>query len=91
MASKAQQNNRGLISMAAIALFLLPMMAAATPIETGSDVLPVEHWWQDTIMDVDKDGIQDNIWIAIDNTAYDWIDDQGRIGVNPRQHLDCHR
>ena len=38
-------------------------------------------WWDDTLMDRDKDGIQDNIWIAIDSKKYNWVDEEGRIGV----------
>ncbi|OIR23098.1 MAG: hypothetical protein BET99_00075 [Marine Group III euryarchaeote CG-Epi2] len=38
-------------------------------------------WWEDTSMDTDKDGIQDSIWLAIDSKKYNWVDDDGRIGV----------
>ena len=44
----------------------------------GEDSL---DWWEDTLMDKDKDGIQDNIWIAIDSKKHNWVDDEGRIGV----------
>ena len=70
---------RSLLAIAAIGLFILPMLAVATPIPT----VEVEDvpWWEDTLMDKDKDGIQDNIWIAIDNTQYEWVDEDGRIDV----------
>jgi len=38
-------------------------------------------WWEDTSMDTDKDGIQDSIWLAINSKKYNWVDDDGRIGV----------
>lgn len=70
---------RSLLAIAAIGLFVLPMLAAATPIpSTDFEEVP---WWEDTLMDMDKDGIQDNIWIAIDNTQYEWVDEDGRIDV----------
>ncbi len=70
---------RSLLTIAAIGLFVLPMLAAATPIpSTDFEEVP---WWEDTLMDMDKDGIQDNIWIAIDNTQYEWVDEEGRIDV----------
>ena len=70
---------RSLLAIAAIGLFVLPMLAAATPIPT-SEIEEV-HWWEDTLMDEDKDGIQDNIWIAIDLMQDDFVDEDGRIGV----------
>ncbi|MDE0708168.1 MAG: S8 family serine peptidase [Candidatus Poseidoniales archaeon] len=70
---------RSLLAIAAIGLFVLPMLAAATPVPT-TDFEEVP-WWEDTLMDMDKDGIQDNIWIAIDNTQYEWVDEEGRIDV----------
>jgi serine protease AprX len=70
---------RSLLAIAAIGLFVLPMLAAATPIPTSEiEEIP---WWEDTLMDKDKDGIQDNIWIAMDNTQYEWVDEEGRIDV----------
>tara|TARA_B100000579_G_scaffold434715_1_gene456212 strand:+ start:146 stop:1930 length:1785 start_codon:yes stop_codon:yes gene_type:complete len=40
-----------------------------------------EEWWNNTSMDLDKDGIHDAIWIAIKSEKHDWVDDNGRIGV----------
>ncbi len=81
MVGKAHKNKRALISLGAIALLLLPLIASATPIETGSDEPIVERWWDNTSMDKDKDGIHDAIWIAIDSTIHDWVDERGYIGV----------
>lgn len=81
MAVNAQQNKRALISLGAIALLLLPMIAAATPIDDSSDEPVFEHWWDNSSMDKDGDGIHDAIWIAIDSTIHDWVDERGYIGV----------
>ena len=70
---------RSLLAIAAIGLFVLPMMAAATPIPT-TEIEDVP-WWEDTLMDKDKDGIQDNIWIAIDVYPEEFIDEDNRIDV----------
>ena len=70
---------RSLLAIAAIGLFVLPMLAAATPIPTTE--IEEVHWWEDTLMDEDKDGIQDNIWIAIDLMQDEFVDEDGRIGV----------
>ena len=71
--------HRAILAIAAIGLFLLPMLAAATPIPVGqSEEVP---WWEDTLMDKDKDGIQDNIWIAIEVFPDEFIDEDDRIGI----------
>jgi subtilisin family serine protease len=71
--------HRAILAIAAIGLFLLPVLAAATPVPTGvSEEVP---WWEDTLMDKDKDGIQDNIWIAIEVFPDEFIDEGDRIGV----------
>ncbi len=73
------ERHRAILAIAAIGLFLLPMLAAATPVPVGqSDEVP---WWEDTLMDKDKDGIQDNIWIAIEIFSDEFIDEDDRIGV----------
>ena len=38
-------------------------------------------WWEETSMDLDKDGIHDAIWKAIHSTQHNWVDEEGRIGV----------
>ena len=71
--------HRAILAIAAIGLFLLPMLAAATPVPVGpSEEVP---WWEDTLMDKDKDGIQDNIWIAIEVFPDEFVDEDDRIGV----------
>ena len=70
---------RSLLAIAAIGLFVLPMMAVATPIPTAE--IEDVPWWEDTLMDKDKDGIQDNIWIAIDVYPEEFIDEDNRIDV----------
>ena len=71
--------HRAILAIAAIGLFLLPVLAAAAPVPTvESEEVP---WWEDTLMDKDKDGIQDNIWIAIEVFPDEFIDEGDRIGV----------
>ena len=71
--------HRAILAIAAIGLFLLPVLAVAAPVPTTqSEEVP---WWEDTLMDKDKDGIQDNIWIAIEVFPEEFIDEGDRIGV----------
>ena len=71
--------HRAILVIAAIGLFLLPILAVAAPVPTAqSEEAP---WWEDTLMDKDKDGIQDNIWIAIEVFPDEFIDEGDRIGV----------
>ena len=71
--------HRAILAIAAIGLFVLPVLAAAAPVPTvESEEVP---WWEDTLMDKDKDGIQDNIWIAIEVFPDEFIDEGDRIGV----------
>ena len=63
---------------------LLPLAAlGALPEESNESVLLIgaDLWWEDTTMDLDRDGIHDAIWNAIDSDLYDWVDDEGMIGV----------
>ena len=79
---RAGTRNIGLmwISLAVLAMFVLPMMGAAAPITSPTPV-EEEHWWQTTNMDKNGDKIHDAIPIAISSTQYDWVDDEGRISV----------
>ena len=71
--------HRAILVIAAIGLFLLPILAVAAPVPTAqSEEVP---WWEDTLMDKDKDGIQDNIWIAMEVFPDEFIDEGDRIGV----------
>jgi serine protease AprX len=75
----ATERTRPLIALAAIGLLLLPMLAAATPVQSPEST--VEGWWSDTSMDVDQDGIHDVIWMAIDSTQRDWVQEDGTLSV----------
>jgi len=61
-------------------MFVLPVLGAAVPISSPE---PVEDlpWWEDTIMDKNGDRIHDAIPAAINSNEYDWVDDEGRIGL----------
>ncbi|HJL59234.1 MAG TPA: hypothetical protein QF621_02675, partial [Candidatus Thalassarchaeaceae archaeon] len=67
------------LSLAVLAMFVLPVLGAAatiaTPVPDAEDV----PWWEDTIMDKNGDRIHDAIPAAIESTDYDWVDDEGRI------------
>ncbi|HJM18871.1 MAG TPA: S8 family serine peptidase [Candidatus Thalassarchaeaceae archaeon] len=69
------------LSLAVLAMFVLPVLGAAatiaTPVPDAEDV----PWWEDTIMDKNGDRIHDAIPAAIESTDYDWVDDEGRIGL----------
>ena len=69
------------LSLAVLAMFVLPVLGAAatiaTPVPDADDV----PWWEDTIMDKNGDRIHDAIPAAIESTDYDWVDDEGRIGL----------
>ena len=77
----SQNRYRAILAIAAIGLFVFPVLvaAAATPPapQTQEDV----PWWEDTLMDKDKDGIDDDIWVAIADTEYEWVDENGHIDV----------
>ena len=71
--------HRAILAIAAIGLFVLPVLASAAPVPIAEkEEVP---WWEDTLMDKDKDGIQDNIWIAIEVFPEEFIDEGDRIGV----------
>ena len=69
----------------AAALLLQPVLASGVSSQSSTQidftVQINEDWWVNTSMDKDKDGIQDNIWLAIDSKKHDWVDEYGRIGV----------
>jgi len=71
--------HRAILAIAAIGLFVLPVLASAAPVPIAEkEEVP---WWEDTLMDLDRDGIQDNIWIAIEVFPEEFIDEGDRIGV----------
>ncbi len=66
-------------------LLLQPVIASGSSTDSSGDYLSDEvahdNWWEDTNMDKNRDGIQDNIWTAIDSKKHNWVDADGRIGV----------
>ena len=71
--------HRAILAIAAIGLFVLPVLASAAPVPIAEkEEVP---WWEDTLMDKDKDGIQDNIWTAMEVFPEEFIDEGDRIGV----------
>jgi subtilisin family serine protease len=68
------------LSLAVLAMFVLPILGAEAPI-SSPDPLEDIPWWEDTIMDKNGDRIHDAIPAAIKSTDYDWVDDEGRIGL----------
>ena len=70
---------RALIASFVIAMFILQPVVA---FDNSSQVADLEeHWWENTSMDLDNDGIHDAIWLAIESKKHDWVDADGRIGV----------
>ncbi|MBN16952.1 MAG: hypothetical protein CMB37_02170 [Euryarchaeota archaeon] len=78
----SENRYRTILAIAAIGLFVFPVFIAAAA-TSPAPVQPEEEvpWWEDTLMDKDKDGIQDNIWIAMEVFEDEFIDEDGRIGV----------
>ena len=68
------------LSLGVLAMFVLPILGAAAPI-SSPELLDDIPWWEDTIMDKNGDRIHDAIPAAIISTEYDWVDDEGRIGL----------
>ncbi len=70
---------RTLVSSIIVTMFVLQSVMA---VDVSSQTMSKdEEWWNNTSMDLDKDGIHDAIWIAIKSEKHDWVDDNGRIGV----------
>ena len=78
--SKAKNIGMMWMSLAVLAMFVLPILGAEAPI-SSPDPLEDIPWWEDTIMDKNGDRIHDAIPAAIKSTDYDWVDDEGRIGL----------
>ena len=78
----SENRYRAILAIAAIGLFVFPVLvaAAATPIASPQPQEEVQ-WWEDTLMDKDKDGIDDDIWVALNNTDFEWVDEKGHIDV----------
>ena len=79
----SENRYRAILAIAAIGLFVFPVMVAAAA--TPPAVPPVQDeapWWETTNMDQDRDRIHDVIWMAIAGmSGGDWVDEDGRIGV----------
>ncbi|MEE2758432.1 MAG: S8 family serine peptidase [Candidatus Thermoplasmatota archaeon] len=78
----SENRYRAILAIAAIGLFIFPVLVATAASSPAPQKQQEEvPWWEDTLMDKDKDGIQDNIWIAIEIFEDEFIDEEGRIGV----------
>ena len=78
----SENRYRAILAIAAIGLFVFPVLVAAaatTPVTQSNEEVP---WWEDTLMDKDKDGIDDDIWVALNNTDFEWVDEKGHIKLN---------
>jgi len=77
--------SRRLAALFAMGIMLLPLVAAAVPVQAVADTAtesPTEApWWETTNMDSDGDGVADMVWKAVASTTHEWVDDEGRIGV----------
>jgi len=77
----SQNRYRAILAIAAIGLFVFPVLVAAAATPPAPQIQEEVPWWEDTLMDKDKDGIDDDIWVAIGDTEYEWIDENGHIDV----------
>ena len=68
------------LSLAVLAMFVLPILGATATVPVIDEEVGSE-WWETTNMDKNGDKIHDAIPIAIKSTQYDWVDDEGRISV----------
>lgn len=68
------------LSLTVLMMFMLPVLGASATAPV--DQLEVTNeWWLTTNMDKNGDKIHDAIPIAIESTQWDWVDENGRIGV----------
>ena len=77
----SQNRYRAILAIAAIGLFVFPVLIAAAATPPAPQFQEEVPWWEDTLMDKDKDGIDDDIWVAIGDTEYEWVDENGHIDV----------
>ena len=68
------------LSLAVLAMFVLPILGATATVPVIDEEVG-DEWWETTNMDKNGDKIHDAIPIAIKSTQYDWVDDEGRISV----------
>ncbi|MDP6888511.1 MAG: S8 family serine peptidase, partial [Candidatus Thalassarchaeaceae archaeon] len=77
----SENRYRAILAIAAIGLFVFPVLVAAAATPPAPQIQEDVPWWEDTLMDKDKDGIDDDIWVAIGDTQYEWVDENGHIDV----------
>ena len=70
---------RSVIAAILVVLIALPLSSSSVVFENNiEEDLP---WWETTSMDLDRDGIHDAIWLAINSEIYDWVSDDNTISV----------
>jgi len=70
---------RSVIAAILVVLIALPLSSSSVVFEDDlEEDLP---WWEKTSMDLDRDGIHDAIWLAINSEIYDWVSDDNTISV----------
>ena len=66
--------SRRLAALFAMGIMLLPLVAAAVPVQAVADTAtesPTEApWWETTNMDSDGDGVADMVWKAVASTTH---------------------
>ena len=71
------------ISVGVFLLILLPSLTTALPVDSDIDEIQEQDkfWWEETSMDLDRDGVHDAIWLAIQSDIHTWFDSDYRISV----------
>ena len=71
------------ISVGVFLLILLPSLTTALPVDSDIDEVQEQDkfWWEETSMDLDRDGVHDAIWLAIQSDLHTWFDSDYRISV----------
>lgn len=70
---------RSVIAAILIVLVALPLSSSSVALQDNiEEDLP---WWETTSMDLDRDGIHDAIWLAINSELYDWVSEDNTISV----------
>jgi subtilisin family serine protease len=64
-------------------LILLPSLTTALPVDIDIEESYEEEksWWEETSMDINRDGVHDAIWVAIQSDLHTWYDADYRISV----------
>ena len=71
------------LSVGIFLLILLPSLTTALPVDSDIDEVQQQDkfWWEETSMDLDRDGVHDAIWLAIQSDLHTWFDSDYRISV----------